>query len=133
MHVEDLKRWHWIVIGLLVGLVFGYVQSEFGADGYRAEGGTMSQSTFERNLMRMRNGANEQGHPIFDNIVVRKVDGGYAVTMEELKPPKPGERPPTHWKYTPYELTRLGAAEPYEPLFDRGGGNTTDIKIRPDS
>lgn len=30
MHIEDLRAWHWIIIGLLAGLLFGLVRREAG-------------------------------------------------------------------------------------------------------
>jgi uncharacterized membrane-anchored protein YhcB (DUF1043 family) len=34
MGVRQLKRWQWILIGLLVGLALGYVQSSLGPEGF---------------------------------------------------------------------------------------------------
>src|SRR5688500_872465 len=133
MHLEDLKRWHWIVIGLLVGLVFGYVQSEFGADGYRVGGSKdMSSSRLEALLCQM--GDDMQGHPTVRDVRVLYNADGHTFTLNVLDKPLNGTRQTaTRWQYVPYELT-VHSSEPYEPLFDRGGaGNTIDIKVRPDS
>src|SRR5580698_10156321 len=47
MHVEDLKFWHWTIIGLLAGLIFGGVKYSQGA-WFDVEGlETLDQPTFD--------------------------------------------------------------------------------------
>src|SRR4051794_15435132 len=52
MGIENLKRWHWIVVGLALGLVLAYVQIAIGIDSLIAGGAhnSMGQQTFERAL-----------------------------------------------------------------------------------
>lgn len=50
MHIEDLKFWHWTIIGLLAGLIFGGVKLWQGA-WFDVEGlETMDQPSFDRQI-----------------------------------------------------------------------------------
>src|SRR5438876_2843647 len=73
MALEDLKRWHWVVIGLAVGLVLGYAQI-LGGNEPRADLPTSSQQEFEQDL-----GATPgDGAPVLDHITVYPGPAGEA-------------------------------------------------------
>ena len=56
MHLEDLKFWHWTVIGLLAGLLFGYVKLSQGP-WFDKEGlETLDQPTFDREFAGLQTG-----------------------------------------------------------------------------
>ncbi len=56
MGIESLKRWHWIVIGALLGLTVGYSQTVVGFDPLRAEPRALAQQLFEEELHQRVNG-----------------------------------------------------------------------------
>ena len=50
MHVQDLKRWHWVAISIVVGLALSYVWSSVEWDENLP---TVGQADFERGLAAM--------------------------------------------------------------------------------
>ena len=48
MHVQDLKRWHWVAISIVVGLALSYVWSSVEWDENLP---TVGQADFERGLV----------------------------------------------------------------------------------
>jgi hypothetical protein len=77
MHVQDLKRWHWVAIALVVGLALSYVWTSVEPSIPR----TMAPRTFEQLLVTPP----EQGRPWIANLTVHPPDEGvYIVTGEEL-------------------------------------------------
>src|SRR5580765_7795066 len=66
MSLVSLKRWHWIVISLPIGLLIAYARQQ-SADGLQERFGESinSQRRFEEMLV-----ATEQGRPAFDSATV---------------------------------------------------------------
>jgi hypothetical protein len=62
MRIEDLKRWHWCILGILAGLAMAYTWSNMDV----AQGRTTSQNNFERGLSIK----NANGDPQLRNIVI---------------------------------------------------------------
>ena len=52
MHIEDIKRWHWAVVGVIVGLAMGYVWTSMSGQGNLP---TLGADDFERGLMSAEN------------------------------------------------------------------------------
>jgi len=88
MRIEDLKRWHWIVLGLAVGLGISYwrgsIDAEMALRGYDS----LDVAAFERNLTA----TSRDGRPLLRNIRVYPAEEGvYWVAAEEL-PERGGRR-----------------------------------------
>ncbi|HEX2972947.1 MAG TPA: hypothetical protein VHP11_11480 [Tepidisphaeraceae bacterium] len=56
MAMQNIKRWQWILVSLLVGLVMGYIQHLPREDWQRAFGDTIPQRQFEEGLTREQSG-----------------------------------------------------------------------------
>lgn len=85
MHVEDLKRWHWIAISLVVGLGLAYAYSGIAADGGPGSRRTIGPGEFFRQLGRVATDKSGERLPLVRNIrVYPPVEGKNLVTLEEL-------------------------------------------------
>jgi hypothetical protein len=68
MQIEDLKRWHWALIGLVLGLAFSYVWQDHDVVGDRYyQLGEIKQRVFEREAQSK---SGESGQPILQNVRV---------------------------------------------------------------
>jgi hypothetical protein len=118
MGIENLKRWHWILIGLFVGLVVAYVNLGLEPTYPR----TMGQQEFERDLDRTQDVNGTEYRVIRDITVHPQVDGVYNKPVQVLTfqkftfVPKDGV-----WKYFPYAFR---AELPYRPTNDNTSLNT---------
>jgi len=108
MHLRDLKRWHWVVISIPIGLVLSFAWTSLEPEIPRHLG----QDTFERDL------AAEpiEGHPWLDRIVVHPEREGVMVVTGEQLSLRANE---TVADYRPFAFN---AISPYQPLPPRGGG-----------
>lgn len=85
MHIEDLKRWHWMLISLVVGLALAYVYS-----GLAAEGGPSNRRTIAPGEVINRIGwstkvKSGQDMPIIRNLrIYPPVENKNLVTLEEF-------------------------------------------------
>src|SRR4051794_29048030 len=80
MDIQDFKRWHWIVISVIVGLILGKVWSSVEPDIPRSIG----QSTFEQNLL----GPPVAGNPRLAKLTVHPpIENIYVVTGEQPTDP----------------------------------------------
>ena len=113
MSIESLKRWHWALIGLLLGLLVAWTQISIGVDGMFAAGEhrTIGQRDFERGLHE----AAIRGHPVIDHLTVYPDGKRFVLQMRRLerdpKFPKDGRR----YRYSQYSLV---TAVPYAPAID---------------
>src|SRR2546423_10453616 len=78
MSIQNVKRWQWILISLIIGAGFGYIAHLPTADWHSAFGKTISQQEFEEGLVR-----EQSGLKWFRNLVVypESIDDG----NEQLK------------------------------------------------
>jgi hypothetical protein len=101
MRIEDLKRWHWVVIGIVAGLALGYLYASVEPQVPRSIG----QQTFERDLTRKL----DSGHAILSNLVVYPPKDGVAVvTGMQLERVRGGgdqwaPKPFSFWVRMPYK------------------------------
>src|SRR4051794_30502527 len=65
MWVINIRRWQWILIGLVVGLGVGYVQQQPTSNWQKEFGDTLTRAQFEEGLVRQQSGL-----PWFRNIMV---------------------------------------------------------------
>lgn len=117
MGIEQLKRWHWIVIGLLAGLALGYVWSS--ADPV-TEGRNYNQRDFERDLTRR---LPDGSGPMIRHVVLRPIVTDYQgkqvqqVTLDVARMGSQSGK--IYW-----EARQMLATIPYEPM--RFGGMMPD-------
>ena len=73
MSIQNVKRWQWILISLIIGAGFGYIAHLPTADWHSAFGKTISQQEFEEGLVR-----EQSGLKWFRNLVVypESIDDG---------------------------------------------------------
>lgn len=85
MHVEDLKRWHWIAISLVIGLGLAYVYSGVAAEGGPSTRRTMGPGEFFRQVGRVAKDKAGETLPMVRNVrIYPPVEGKNLVTLEEL-------------------------------------------------
>src|SRR5688572_8609675 len=111
MRIEDLKRWHWVVVGLVLGLAMAYAQVGLGMEGFAAQRATVSQMIFEREL----NAEPVQGHAILSDIVVYRDGNDYTVKMKRFL--QKDRNDPAVWVYRDSAFHAKG--KPYTPLNGR--------------
>jgi hypothetical protein len=102
MHLQDLKRWHWVVIAIPIGIVLSFAWTSMEPTVPRHIG----QETFEWQLRA----APIEGNPWLDHLVVHPPrEGVMVVTGEELVL-RPNE------KVADYKPFAFNALTPYQPL-----------------
>jgi hypothetical protein len=128
MELSDLRRWHWIVIGALLGLIIGYSLNAIGPDAMEtgAQAAKTSQTTFESELIQdPAVGPGGAPLPIIRNITVYPDGPINLIKMQRLvlvDPNKPNsiERKYQQWFYE--------AHRPYSPMDWR---LRTDVRVKP--
>jgi hypothetical protein len=103
MQIEDLKRWHWIVIGLAAGLVLSYLYASIEPG---SRGDSMAQERFERFVT---NRPYQGEHPWLTDVkVYPDRDGMTVVTGYYLEPGRNLYNPFRFISQTPYQpLARI--------------------------
>jgi hypothetical protein len=100
MHVQDLKRWHWVAIAVVVGLALSYVWSSVEWDENLP---TIGQGDFERGLLIKYPQA---GH-LANVTVMPPEEGKYKVVAEQARPTKEAGtielRPVAYMADSPYK------------------------------
>ena len=118
MGLEDLKRWHWVLIGLLLGAALGYARVWLGDARPPAERVYVSQEWFEQELRKPPESGLE-AFPRVKDIEVRRDggdNGGHVVSMQVLlRQDKHG----LEWDYRGRVFRSAGA--PYKPLIAAAG------------
>lgn len=102
MHIQDLKRWHWVLIAIPIGLALSYAWTSMEPSVPRHIG----QETFEYDLAA----APVEGHPWLDNLVVHPAREGVTVVTGEQLVLRPNE------KLADYKPFAFNALSPYQPL-----------------
>jgi hypothetical protein len=112
MRIEELKRWHWVLVGLIVGVSLGYLYGSIEP----GSGRSISQARFETAL----NETPLQGsHPWIRDIVVHPhPERGVIITGRHLEPGR-GDT----MLYQPF---RFVPPMPYEPLSSPRGNRPAD-------
>ncbi len=124
MSIESLKRWHWALIGLILGLLIAWSQIQIGVDGMFAAGErkTIGQLDFERGLRQppIRN------YPIIKNLIVYPDGKRFVLRMKRFEPhPRfPGDH--RGYRYVDYSLV---TTQPYLPTTDLK--KTVEVVILP--
>jgi len=100
MHVQDLKRWHWVAISIVVGLALSYVWSSVEWDENLP---TVGQADFERGLL-----TKFPAEKALQNVVVMPPqEGKYKIVAEQVRNTKTAGvvdlRPVAYMADTPYK------------------------------
>lgn len=100
MHVQDLKRWHWVAIAIVVGLALSYVWSSVEWDENLP---TVGQADFERGLL-----TKFPAEKSLQNVVVMPPqEGKYKIVAEQVRNTKTAGvvdlRPVAYMADTPYK------------------------------
>jgi uncharacterized membrane-anchored protein YhcB (DUF1043 family) len=107
MRIEELKRWHWILVGLIVGITLGYLYGSIEP----GSGRSISQARFEAALNRT---PLQGSYPWIRDIVVHPhPEHGVVITGLFLEPGR-GDT----MLYQPFQLV---PPIPYEPLSSPRG------------
>jgi hypothetical protein len=108
MGIEQLKHWHWIVIGMIVGVVLAYARfSHTGGQDFEPRAG-LEAARFEE----LAESFGEAEHPPLLNLVVHPpIEGKNYVTGQYLRRVRRGE--PEYWRF------ELNAAIPFAPSGSR--------------
>lgn len=124
MGIEDLKRWHWALTGLSLGLVIAYLQIAVGGDSLTtgARATTLSPAKFEEYLRQPA----VEGYSKVRNIVVYPADGDLVQVGMEILRPLPPDDPrraklrvsSTDARACEYAPAWLNAKAPYAPVDD---------------
>jgi hypothetical protein len=105
MHVEDLKRWHWVAFSIVVGLALSWVWSSVEFQENRV---TMGQREFE---MGLRLGEDKVGG-LLDVTVLPPIEGKYTVLASRIAPGQSAgvglARPVAYTASTPYLAGQWG-------------------------
>jgi len=85
MHIEDLKRWHWLLISVVIGLALSMVYSSTAAEGGGGERRTIGPQEFLGRFGQTTKDKSGADLPIFRNVkVYPPVEAKQVVTMDEL-------------------------------------------------
>lgn len=126
MRVENLKRWHWALVGCFVGLVVAWAWGSVRESGGFGESPTMGAEAFERLLGE----GPMQGHLRFKNITLHQDNGHNWVTMKVLGPDPSDPHPKNPRRYR-YVRQQLNATTPFMPDFRQFPTQTVMIRINP--
>lgn len=115
MSVQSLKRWHWVVVGAIVGLAVAIAKLASGPDGLIGGEGFISQAEFERGLRSPPMG----DRPVLKDVTVHPSSLIDLLSMQQLKltPKRDG------WVY---QNVKFAAPRPYKPL--QGGTESTSVQ-----
>lgn len=81
MELQNLSRWHWVIVGLLVGLGLGFAYSNWDGTEGRI---SVAPEPFQRDLLRQERRA-ENDPPVIRNVVLNvDADGVYYATFEQI-------------------------------------------------
>lgn len=122
MNLENLKRWHWAVVGLLVGLLIGWGVKSLNDAGGIGDSGSIGVREFEKELTESRG-----GYPVLRDIVIHHVNGDAVVTLRRLEV-DPRERYPRNPRHFLYVRERLDARTPYIPADSQ---QAVEVRIDP--
>jgi hypothetical protein len=116
MGIEDLKRWHWIAIGIVLGAVLGGARLMVAPDETNSADTRISAETFAYGLGQSTGG--ERNLPLFRHIVVYPTQEGLDYVTAEQLMPIPGTR-----KYQ-YKPISFHGTRP----FRAGGVNVPSVR-----
>jgi hypothetical protein len=126
MKIEDVKRWHWALIGVAVGLLSAWAWTSFTDAGGLGRSGTIGARDFEADLAAPP----QQGHPIIRDVAVYQNDGQETVRMKVLTPDDNDPHPynPRHFHYA---ARQLNATTPYVPGLWQDASQTVTVRLNP--
>lgn len=130
MGLSDLRRWHWMVIGVLLGLLIGYSLNAIGTDALitGARAAKTSQTSFETELVQEPlQGADGDLKPFITHLIVYPDGPINLLKFQRLVNLEPGNRNSKRWEYQTWFYE---ARKPYSPLLQ--WQMRTDVRVKPD-
>jgi prepilin-type N-terminal cleavage/methylation domain-containing protein len=123
MGVAHLKRWHWILISLVVGLAVGYILASVGPEGLAFSGkhNSISQADFERAVARKA----IDGNPVVKKLSVYPDGNKMLITCAILERSDDPKNPLKNG----YKDFVLPTSIPFEPVADLK--QTVSVGIHP--
>jgi len=121
MDIADIKRWQWILIGIIAGLGLGWVWS--GMEPAENGGRQVSQVDFERDVMRKY-----ENQPLVKNVVIQPVTTDYAgkkVQPVSFQRMQIGQKT----KKIYYVPAQFIATVPYKPMMNAPASMTAQFTL----
>ncbi|HTL28823.1 MAG TPA: hypothetical protein VL282_06380 [Tepidisphaeraceae bacterium] len=116
MDIQDLKRWHWVVIGIVLGAILAGARMMVEPDETNTADTRISAETFAYGLGQTTGG--KQNLPLFRNIIVYPTQNDLDYVTAEQLMPIPGKR-----TYQ-YKVVSFHGTRP----FRAGGGNIPSVR-----
>src|SRR4029078_2402558 len=117
MDVQDFKRWHWIIIAIIVGAVLGYVWSSVEPSIPRSIGAATFANNLGTEITSRKTGAKT---PVISKITVYPpIEGVYIVLGEQLTETET----PGQYLAKPFSLK---ATTPFAPTVRQGLGDKSE-------
>jgi hypothetical protein len=117
MHIEDFKTWHWMVLGPIIGLLFGCAILYQGSSADVPGVDPLGQEHFERAIT----GRLGRGHD--DGLIARYAPDHRLIQNITVHPPLPGDATGTYWVlgdlFTVEEMHK-DRNDPNSPIVGRG-------------
>src|SRR5688572_25718188 len=71
MRLERIHRWQWVIIGLMLGFLVGYVRNLFSGDDLHGYGNSMNgQEQFESSMLTRERISETEARPLFYQLIV---------------------------------------------------------------
>ncbi len=114
MGIENLKRWHWVVIAVGVGLLAAWVQLQVGPQGLQSRYATIGQDELESHALGVQRWGRSR-YPV-ENIEVYPVEGGRTMVTADV-PDRAGPKRDEGRRWTlRYLKHQLVTSTPYVPI-----------------
>lgn len=126
MRIEQLKRWHWALVGLCMGFVVAWAWGNVRDSGGFGDPKTVGADAFERLLKE----GPLQGHPRVKGITIHQDDGRFWVSMKVLEPDPKDPHPKNPRRYR-YVSEQLNATTPYMADFRDAPTQTVSVRVNP--
>jgi len=115
MHIEDLKVWHWVILGLVVGALFSGVKLWQGPWFDSTDIDSIEQVRFEKGLVGVLAG----GSSVHGNLTAQYHKDQPILKDIVVHPPLPGDTVQRYWvtgKVCTVDLNRKNPKDPASPI-----------------
>lgn len=126
MRIEDLKRWHWIVVGVAVGVGISLWRGSIDAEIAMAGRSTLDLGEFHRLLER----ETRSGEPMVKNIAVYPAGQGvYWISADQLRRRGRGRDRDREVRYVPVKIRATTPFVPPENPASSTGGTDANYTV----